>query len=263
MAISEGIELLGKGLYKDIPDTLTLQSLPTVSELDYIGSEDFDETMLSDILPKAIKEDVNFRSLLEIDYQWICRGLRFINYGPYYTTNLVFCPECGQLDEMQVDMRRVECVPLPDGFTNDIVLSRDEFIDFDGDVHLKLPTIQEVLNARNDNAFVRVDGKADTAYARLCYSIKSIKNNTNMTPMDVRTYIQKNFSAADYQILRQRFHEVTNYGLRGAGAITCPKCKKTDATFIALPDERFFRPVVDDLRRWKADRAERKTDKPA
>ena len=128
---------------------------------------------------------------------------------------------------------------------------------------MKLLTIQEVINARNDTAFVRVDGKADTNYARLCYSIKSIKNNTNMTPMDARTYIQKNFSAADYQILRQRFHDVANYGLRGAGAITCPKCKKEEATFIALQDERFFRPLVDDLRRWKADRTERKTDKSA
>ena len=48
MAISESIELLGKGLYKGtgIPDVLTLQALPTISELEYISSEDFDDTMI-------------------------------------------------------------------------------------------------------------------------------------------------------------------------------------------------------------------------
>ena len=34
MAISEKITLLGKGLYKDIPDVLTLKAIPTASELD-------------------------------------------------------------------------------------------------------------------------------------------------------------------------------------------------------------------------------------
>ena len=42
MAISEKIELLGKGLYDDIPDQLTLKNIPTASELDYVGAEDFD-----------------------------------------------------------------------------------------------------------------------------------------------------------------------------------------------------------------------------
>ena len=45
--MSEKVELLGKGLYNDIPDQLTLKAIPTVSELDYVGSEDFEETMLN------------------------------------------------------------------------------------------------------------------------------------------------------------------------------------------------------------------------
>ena len=45
--IAEKIELLGKGLYTDIPDQLTLKAIPTVSELDYVGSEDF-EAMMTD-----------------------------------------------------------------------------------------------------------------------------------------------------------------------------------------------------------------------
>ena len=90
MAISEKIQLLGKGLYKDIPDELTLKSIPTGSELDYVGSEDFDETMLTKILPQCIEEKINPKELLEIDYQWVLRCLRFINYGPYVNVGAIF-----------------------------------------------------------------------------------------------------------------------------------------------------------------------------
>ena len=73
MAVSEQIELLGKGLYQDkgIPNILTLEAIPTISELEYVSSEDFDKTMIEKILPSAIKEKVNFYDLLEIDYQWL------------------------------------------------------------------------------------------------------------------------------------------------------------------------------------------------
>ena len=121
MALSEKIELLGKGLYKNIPDELTLASIPTISELDYVSGEDFDETMINKILPKAVEEDVNFRELLEIDYQWICRCLRILNFGPYHTTNAVYCGSCGERSygEYLVDLRTIECKVLPEGFVND------------------------------------------------------------------------------------------------------------------------------------------------
>ena len=130
--ISEKIQLLGKGIYTDIPDELTLTSLPTASELDYVGSEDFQATMLDKILPQAVAEKINFRNLLEIDYDWICRGLRILNYGPYYTTNAIFCPDCNKTSygEYQVDLRTIECKPLPDDFNNEIVVPKESFIDF-------------------------------------------------------------------------------------------------------------------------------------
>ena len=82
MAISEKVELLGGDYYKDsgIPKVLTLTSIPTASELEYVSAEDFDETMISTILPKAVEEDVDFNKLLEVDYQWVLRCLRIINY---------------------------------------------------------------------------------------------------------------------------------------------------------------------------------------
>ena len=64
--ISETIELLGKGLYANIPDQLTLKSIPTASELDYVGSEDFEKVMLESILPQSIEEDIPVKDLLEI-----------------------------------------------------------------------------------------------------------------------------------------------------------------------------------------------------
>ena len=157
MAISEKIELLGKGLYDSIPDELTLTNIPTASELDYVGSEDFDEVMINKILPKAVEEKIDFRQLLEIDYQWVCRCLRILNYGPYFTTGAILCDKCGQsYGEYRVNLETIDCKPLPEGFKNHIVIGRDEFIDFNGSVEVKLPTIQQIMNAYKDKNFFRI-----------------------------------------------------------------------------------------------------------
>lgn len=255
MAISEKIELLGKSLYKDIPDVLTLKSIPTISELDYVGSEDYDKTMLEKIFPAAIEEKADFRQLLEIDYYWICRCLRFLNYGPYYTTNVIFCDKCGAVSgEHRVNLTSVECKPLPDGFTNRIVIPRDSFLDFEGEVVLKLLTIQDILNARQDKQFLWPDGTINKALARICYMVKSIKGQDNLTPVDVRVMIEKEFSSADYKLLRDEVSRLTDFGLRAGGSTRCPKCRSEGASFVALMDDRFLRPTVGDLREWKHDR---------
>ena len=259
MAISETIELLGKGCYKNIPDTLTLTSIPTASELDYVGSEDFERVMLDTILPQAIKEDIPFNELLELDFQWICRCLRILNYGPFYTTNAILCDECGQTSfgEYQVNLMTIECNPLPEGFVNDIVISRDEFIDFDGDIHIKLPTIQDMMNADKDKAFQLPNGKRNRELARMCYMISSIGADKNLTPIEKKIAIQKRLSAADYMILKQRVIDLTNYGLRAGGVTQCPKCGNKSAAFLALVDDKFFRPTLGDLREWKHSRSSR------
>lgn len=258
MAISEKIELLGKGLYKDIPDTLTLTSIPTASELDYVGGEDFDRTMLENILPNAIKEDIDCKQLLEIDYQWICRCLRILNYGPIHTTNAIYCEKCGSnYGEYRVNLETIECKPLPEGFINDLVIKKEEFIDFDGDIHVKLPTIQQMLNAEKDKAFKLKDGRVNKNLARLCYTITSIKGKKNLTPVEIKMLISNELSPADYIILKDKVMEVCDYGLRAGGTAQCPKCGSKDAAFIAIMDDRFFRPTVGDLREWKHIRSER------
>ena len=256
MAISEKIELLGKGLYTDIPDVLTLKAIPTASELDYVGGDDFQVTMRDKILPNAVEEQINFRNLLEIDFQWICRCLRILNYGPYYTTNAIYCPDCDQVSrgEYQVDLRSVEVKTLPEGFTNLITISKDEFVDFDGDIVLHLPTIQEMLNADKDPLFKDSNGEVNVGFSRLCYMIKSIKGNSKLAPVDIKFTIQNQLSSADFFILKETATDLTDYGLRAGGKTTCPKCGSKNAAYIALVDDRFFRPTVGDLRSWKADR---------
>ena len=41
--LSESVVLLGKGLYKTIPDEVNINALPTASELEYVGSEDYNQ----------------------------------------------------------------------------------------------------------------------------------------------------------------------------------------------------------------------------
>lgn len=266
MAISEKIELLGKGLYGgEIPDILTLKSIPTASELDYVGGEDFIATMLDKIFPQAIEEKCNFRNLLEIDFQWICRALRILNYGPYHTTNAIFCGECDAVSrgEYQVDLRTVAVKPLPEKFDNNITVSKDEFIDFNGDIVLKLPTIQDMINANKDSLFVLSNGDRNNELARMCYMIKSIKGETGLTPADIKFKLQTSLSDADYKVLKQIVNELTDYGLRAGGTAVCPKCGSGEAAFIALVDDRFFRPTLGNLRAWKADRRAAESSGPA
>ena len=256
MAISEKIELLGKGLYKDIPDVLTLKAIPTASELDYVGGEDFQATMLDSIFPKAIEEQVNFRQLLEIDFQWICRCLRILNYGPYFTTNTIYCPTCGQATsgEYQVDLRTVDVKTLPEGFKNEIVIPKEDFVDFDGDIVLHLPTIQDVMNAGKDPLFVDKNGDTNKSLSGLCYMITSIGGKNKLSSTDIKFMIQNKLSSADFFVLKNRAKELTDYGLRAGGKTVCPKCHSKDAYYIALVDDRFFRPTMGDLRAWKLDR---------
>lgn len=265
MAISEKITLLGAGLYANIPDVLTLKAIPTGSELDYVGGEDFQATMLDTIFPQAIEEQINFRELLEIDFQWICRCLRILNYGPYYTTNAIFCPDCDQISrgEYQVDLRSVDVRVLPEGFKNSITISKDEFIDFDGDIVLRLPTIQEAMNAAKDPLFIDKNGDSNVPLARLCYMIKSIKGKSNLASPDIKFTIQNELSSADFHILKSVATDLTDYGLRAGGKTVCPKCHSQEAAFVALVDDRFFRPTLGDLRAWKADRNAQKGSGPA
>lgn len=254
--LSEKIRLLGAGLSPSYPSELTLKSIPTGSELDYVGSEDFQATMLDKIFPQAIEEKVDFRKLLEIDYHWVCRGLRFLNYGPYFTTNSVFCTGCGEVShgEYQVDLRTVGCKVLPEGFTNDVVIDKSEFLEYKKDIHLSLLTIQQSIDAYNDSLFVAPDGKINRSLARMCYMIKKIgTDGTMLDPVVVKTKIQKEMSSADYEILKAKVNELTDYGLRIGGSTICPKCGH-EATFVALVDDRFLRPTVGDLRKWAAER---------
>lgn len=253
--ISEKIQLLGAGLSPSYPSQLTLKSIPTASELDYVGAEEFQATMLDKIFPQAIEEKVDFRKLLEIDFHWLCRGLRFLNYGPYFTVNSIFCSGCGKVStgEYQVDLRSVGCKMLPEGFTNDIVIEKSQFIDFNKDIHLSLLTIQQAMDAYEDKMFVDSDGRINRGYARCCYMINSIGTERNLTPVDVKTILEKHMSSADYEILKDEVNKLTDYGLRMGGSTKCPQCGH-DATFVALVDDRFLRPAVGDIRKWASER---------
>jgi len=258
MGVSEQIELLGKGLYDNIPDVLTLKSIPTASELDYVGAEDFESTMLKSIFPKAIEggENMDFSKLLEIDFHWICRALRLLNYGPYYTTNMIICPKCGAVHgEYQVDLRNIGVRELPEDFINSITISKNEFIDFKDDIVLHLPTIQEMLNARNDKIFQDKMGRTNLELARKCYMITSIGTRKNIPPLDIKYTIQNVLTPADYVIFKNISDDLIDYGLRYGGYTRCPKCGSEEAAFAALVSDKFFRPTMGNLRRWRDDRS--------
>lgn len=257
------ITLLGKGLYNGIPDEITIKGIPAASELDYVSREDFDTYMLEKIFPKVIEEQFDYKQLLEIDYFYICKELRVLNYGPFFTTNTLLCYNCGKSSRGKyvVDLTTIGCKELPEGFVNKIEIKADEFIDFNEPVIIKLPTIQQALNSSKDKAFNSATGKPNSGFARMCYMISSIGGRSGMTPVEIKLYIEKNLSSADYMMLNEKITELTDYGLRAGGVTTCPECGEDAATFLAVIDERLFRPTIEDLKAWKKQKAGTKKGK--
>lgn len=256
--MSEKFELIGD--YPEsygIPKTLTASAIPTVSELDYVGSEDFEATMIEKILPAAISPKIDFNNLYDFDFYWVCRIVRFLNYGPYFTTNAIYCPDCGTTSrgEYSVDLRSVECKVPPKGVEATLIVKKDEFFDYDKDVVLKFVTIKDVLTYQKDPMF----SSKNSNFARLCYSIKEM-GGQQVNPVEAKIEIEDKMSPADYAILKNRAGELLDYGLRLGGSTQCPECGKHNASFMALVDDRFLRPTMGDLKQWKADRDRRKDE---
>ena len=59
------------------------------------------------------------------------------------------------------------------------------------------------------------------------------------------------------EVWEERIRELSNYGLRAGGFTRCPVCGNPKASFMALVDDRFFRPTLGDLREWKNNRSKR------
>lgn len=253
--LSETVVLMGKGLYSTIPDQVRIGALPTASELEYVGSEDFDRTMIRTILPEVVEDgkDMDFGELLEIDYEWLCRCIRMKSYGPFFTTNRVYCPNCNKSHKGKyvVDLRTVGINPVPDDFTNNVAVSSDEFIDVKDDFTVKLMSMKDHMAMEKDTLFQRKDGSRNVALSRICYMIKNISSKGNVTPVDVLAYIRKSMSPADYEILKSLASSYDNYGLQITGSTECPVCGSRDAYYIAFQQDKFFRPSLGDVQQFK------------
>ena len=115
-------------------------------------------------------------------------------------------------------------------------------------------TIQEALDLAHDNLFKRPNGEVNTQFARVCYSIDSMGQKKGMDHVAAKLEIENKMSPADYKVLVGVVKDLIDYGLRAGGRCQCPQCRGTDATFIALADDRFFRPTVGDIRKGRDDR---------
>ena len=261
--MTEQVSLMGAGLYDGIPDTITISELPTASELDYVAADDFHEVMLTKILPKCIEEDFDPKKLFEFDYYWVLRCLRIMNYGPYVEVGRIFCANCNEYTDgpFQCDVTAVESKPVPPNVRDMLHISRNEFMNFQKDVDLKLLTIQDVLNSRKDKQFQDALGNHDSSFARLCYEITAI-GGIPADPVSTRTTIKSELSPADYRILQAVSRELLDFGLRSGGKVrhTCTNCGSDDGRFFVFVDEQFFRPSLDSLREWRKNRDRREDD---
>lgn len=240
MAISERIQLLAK--YDNIPSEISVSSIQTDDELRYVGDESYISLMLDTLFPKVIAEKFDFRTLLEIDFHWICRCLRILSFGPIHTTNSIFCDLCHNTSygEYKVNLNSVRCIPVPQDNPTLMKLHHVEFIDFDQDVFFKLLTIGDVYNLSKDEMFMRKDGRVDTILGKMCYMIRRVGDRDDLEPKQVLSILKDEINSADYHILRGYINSMVDYGLRSGGTAQCPKCGSQEAAFIALPDDRYY-----------------------
>jgi len=240
MAISEKVQLLGT--YTNIPKVVTISSINTEDELRYVGDESYIDLMLNDMFPKLIVEDIDYDSLLEIDFHWLCRCIRILSFGPIHSTNSIFCDNCHKTTygEYKVNLNTVACKPIPKDAPSIYMVNRSEFLEFESDVFFKLLTIAEANKMSQDDTFIRRNGKVDVIVGRLCYMITAIGDRDNLKPYDVYHILKNEISSADYQLLRAVITSMSDYGLRSGGKARCPKCHSNEAAFIALQDDRYY-----------------------
>lgn len=252
MSISERVELLAE--YTNTPKVLTVSAISTNLELELVSNEDYDATMLDTILPKVVKESVDFHSLLEIDYQWLCRCIRFLSYGPEVTVRSIICDDCGKYHkgEYKADLRVVSCAPLPNNFHNTFTIHPQEFLDTDiGYVTFHLPTVDEGIQIRTAcDQYLN-----NPVLSKMCVMIDSI-GDSRLTedPKENMDLIFHKFNSADYQILVSLVTQMSDFGLRSYGDIQCPVCRSSHARFFALPNDLYF------TRPWELDSEESVVD---
>ena len=240
MAISERIQLLSR--YDDIPPEITISCILTEDELRYVGDESYIDLMLDVIFPKVVAEQIDFHSLLEVDFHWICRCLRILSFGANHTTNSIFCDSCHNTSygEYKVNLNTVGCIPLPEDAPEQFMIRSADFIDFTDNVFFNLMTINDLRRMSKDPLFVMSDGKVDLIVGRLCYMITGFGTDINLTPIQVKHIIRDRLSSADYYMLKSCINEMADFGLRSHGIAQCPKCGSREAVFIALPDDRYY-----------------------
>lgn len=236
MGLSEKVSLLST--YPDIPSVLTISAITTEHELELVSSEDYDRTMIDSIFPKVIKEDIEFYTLLEIDYQWLCRCIRMLSYGNEVTARSIICDDCEAVcqGEYKVDFRYVDCKPLPVGFNNQCKVQTWETFDESIFVRFHLLTIREYLDVL-DTLYL-YDNNA--VLSRVCHMIDKVNDIQLDNPVKAKEYILNTMSAAEYQMICNQMLQRADYGLRSYGSIKCPKCKSNNARFLMLPNDIYF-----------------------
>ena len=77
----------------------------------------------------------------------------------FFKTEVELATTQKELQETKTQLENAnELVEICKELSKYIIIKKEEFIDFDGDVHIKLPTIQQMMNADKDKAFQRADG---------------------------------------------------------------------------------------------------------
>jgi hypothetical protein len=256
------------------PRHFTIKTITAELRLETIGAENLDQFLIDEVFPKCVipvdGSVCDYKSLLLIDYHWICRALRIVSYGAIHFVSVVLCTDVGEnkfgckgsdvegriIGDHRVSLSNIGFRQPPADCPKTLeIKAADVFVDWKWDLSVRFPRVGDMLHARKDSTFRVIAAKKakgegnidawDDPIVQFAYSITHCNNK----PVEDRRELYTGLAAMsdlDFDGLVTEYNNTFgNYGIEMSGTLSCPKCGK-EARFYAPVEERFLRPTVRD-----------------
>lgn len=257
------------------PRHFTIKTITAELRLETIGAENLDQFIVDEIFPKCViptdSQTCDYKSLLLIDFHWICRALHIVSWGATHFVNAIACTGgennfgCKDSDEMgrvfgdhRVSLSNIGFRQPPANCEKILeIKAADTFIDWKWDLSIRFPRVGDMLHARKDPTFRAIAVKKakgegyidpwDDLIVQFAYAI----THCNKKAVEDRRELYTGLAAMndlDFDGLLTAYNKTFGgYGIEMSGTVPCPKCG-AEARFYAPVEERFLRPSLREKR---------------
>ena len=238
-----------------IPKSIIISSYTSRMEKLRNSSDDLHQAMIKHILPQVIEPKIDVKKLYEPDYYLVLRHLRILTWGPFWTSRAWVCSDCVNEDgskgkfyqdkPTQINLGDIAVLrpETNEELKTSVVVKPDDFIGLDCEVKLHLNRCQDML------FFSAKVLKGDEDFRALAASISSVSGQDFVDISEAAEWLG-NLSAADEEILEEKYHDAFNVGLQKTVEFKCPVCGGKAHAYVPINDY-YFRPTKENLKEWK------------